>query len=99
MRCRNIGLRYELLKRTFQIITVTFICKHFHLGTHDAGCLPTSRLTLIVDLPVAVDVGFADHFVHLLVSELLAQVCHDVPQLRCTDVAIAVLREATAKLP
>lgn len=55
-------------------------------------------LTLVVDLTVAVDVGFADHFVHLLVSELLAQVCHDVPQLGCTDVAITVLHEATAEL-
>lgn len=54
-------------------------------------------LTLVVDLTVAVNVGFADHFVHLLVGELLAQVCHDVPQLGCTDVAVAVLHEATAK--
>lgn len=55
-------------------------------------------LTLVVDLTVAVDVGFADHFVHLLVSELLAQVCHDVPQLGRTDVAVTVLHEATAEL-
>lgn len=54
-------------------------------------------LTLIVDLAIAVDVSFTDHFVHLLVSELLAQVCHDVPQLGCTDVAITVLHEAAAK--
>lgn len=86
------------LKRTLQIISVTFICKHFNLGTYHAVCWSKSCLTLIVDLPIAVDVGFADHFVHLFVSELFAQVCHDVPQLRCTDVAVTILREATAKL-
>lgn len=85
--------RYEL---NVQIINVTFI--YFHLKTFIASRLSTCRLTLIVDLPVAIDVGFADHFVHLLVSELLAQVCHDVPQLRRTDVAITVLWEGTERL-
>merc|ERR1719480_468932 len=37
---------------------------------------------LVVDLPVAVHVGLADHLVHLLVRELLAKVRHHVPELR-----------------
>jgi len=37
------------------------------------------NLTFVVDLPIAINVRLADHFVHLLVSELLPQVGHDVP--------------------
>lgn len=35
----------------------------------------------IVHLTIAIDVRFADHLIHLLICQLLAQVGHDVPQL------------------
>ena len=52
-----------------------------------------SGRTFIVDLPVAVDIGFSDHLVYFLVSELLPQVSHHVTQLGRTDVPVAVLTE------
>ncbi len=52
--------------------------------------------TFVVDLPVAVDVGLADHLVHFLVSQLLAQVRHHVPQLGRRDEAVPVLVEHPA---
>eukprot|EP00958_Prasinococcus_capsulatus_P022876 scaffold3289_cov362-Prasinococcus_capsulatus_cf.AAC.2 len=36
---------------------------------------------LVVNLPVAIHISFADHLVHLLVRKLLAQVRHDVAEL------------------
>merc|ERR1712211_200980 len=33
---------------------------------------------LIIDLSVAIDVSLSDHFIHLLIGQLLAQVGHDV---------------------
>jgi hypothetical protein len=48
---------------------------------------------LVVDLTVAVNVSLADHLVDLLVGELLAEVGHDVPELRSGDEAVAVLVE------
>ena len=50
-------------------------------------------VTFVVDLTVAVDVGFSDHLVDLLVSELLAEVGHHVPQLGCRDETVAILIE------
>ena len=41
--------------------------------------------TFVVDHAVTVQVGLPDHLVHLLVRQLLAQVGHNVPELRCTD--------------
>ena len=49
----------------------------------------------IVDLAVAVNVGLADHFVHLLIGQLLAQVGHYVAQLGRRNVAIAILVKYT----
>ena len=40
---------------------------------------------LVVDLAITVDVGLADHLIDLLISELLAQIGHDVTQLRGGD--------------
>eukprot|EP00968_Pinguiococcus_pyrenoidosus_P014577 scaffold1313_cov250-Pinguiococcus_pyrenoidosus.AAC.13 len=62
---------------------------------HHAGLLAHHHLheLFVVDLAVAVDVGFPDHLVHLLVRELLAQVGHDVAQLGGADEAVAVLVE------
>ena len=54
--------------------------------------------TFVVDLPVSVDVGFADHFVDLLVGEFLAEVGHDVPQLGGRDEPVAVLVEHAERL-
>ena len=44
-------------------------------------------LHLVVDLAVAVNVGLADHFVNLLVCEVLAQVGY----VSCRDEGVAVL--------
>lgn len=49
----------------------------------------------IVDLAIAVNVGLADHFVHLLIGQLLAQVGHYVAQLGGRNVAIAILVKYT----
>ncbi len=50
-------------------------------------------LTFVVDLTISIDVGLSDHLVHFLIRQLLAQVGHDVPQLRGRDEAVAVLRK------
>lgn len=55
-------------------------------------------LTLVIDLSVAVDVGFADHLVDLLVGELLAEVGHDVAQLGGRYEPVAVLVEHAERL-
>ena len=47
----------------------------------------------VVDLAVAVDIGFADHLVHFLVRQLLAQVGHHVTQLGRADVPVPVFVE------
>ena len=49
--------------------------------------------TFVVDLTVAVNVGFSDHLVDLLVGELLPEVGHDVAQLGRADEPVAVLVE------
>lgn len=51
----------------------------------------TVALTLIVDLPITIDVSLSDHLIHFLIRQLLPQVGHHVPQLRCADVPIPVL--------
>mmetsp|Transcript_2178 Transcript_2178/g.7340 ORF Transcript_2178/g.7340 Transcript_2178/m.7340 type:complete len:210 (+) Transcript_2178:1150-1779(+) len=48
---------------------------------------------LVVDLAVAVDVGFAEHLVDFFVGELFAEVGHDVAELGGGDEAVAVLVE------
>ncbi|EKG02412.1 hypothetical protein TCSYLVIO_006561 [Trypanosoma cruzi] len=53
---------------------------------------------LVVDLAIAVHVGLADHFVHLLVRQLLAEVRHDVAQLGGGDEAVAVLVKHAERL-
>ncbi|KAF5215955.1 hypothetical protein ECC02_011319 [Trypanosoma cruzi] len=53
---------------------------------------------LVVDLTIAVHVGLADHFVHLLVRQLLAEVRHDVAQLGGGDEAVAVLVKHAERL-
>lgn len=57
------------------------------------------RLTFIIHEPVAVQVRFPDHVLHLLVGQLLAQVRHHVAQLRGTDEAVAVSVEDAKCLP
>ena len=56
-----------------------FLSCYFSLGHHHLDKL------LVVDLPVSVDVGLADHLVDLLVGKLLTEVGHDVSQLRGRD--------------
>lgn len=53
------------------------------------------ELTLVIDLAVAVNVRLANHLVDLLISELLAEVGHDVAQLSRRDETVAVLVEHT----
>mmetsp|Transcript_11557 Transcript_11557/g.38203 ORF Transcript_11557/g.38203 Transcript_11557/m.38203 type:complete len:232 (+) Transcript_11557:50-745(+) len=48
---------------------------------------------VVVNLAVAIHVRFADHLIHLLVGEFLAEVGHHVTQLRGGDEAVAVLVE------
>mmetsp|Transcript_54403 Transcript_54403/g.161653 ORF Transcript_54403/g.161653 Transcript_54403/m.161653 type:complete len:210 (+) Transcript_54403:166-795(+) len=62
------------------------------LGHHDLDEL------LVVDLAVTVNVRLADHLVDLLVSQLLAEVGHDVAELSRRDEAVAVLVEDTEGL-
>jgi hypothetical protein len=53
---------------------------------------------VVVDLAVAVEVGLADHLLHLLVRELLAEVDHDVAELGGGDVPVLVLVEHLERL-
>ena len=48
---------------------------------------------LVVDLAITINIGLADHFINFLVSELLAQVGHDVTELGGRDETVAVLVE------
>ena len=53
---------------------------------------------LVVDLPVAVDVGLADHLADLLVGEPLPDVGHHVAELGGGDEAVLVLVEDAERL-
>merc|ERR1712183_464302 len=53
---------------------------------------------LVIDLTIAVDVCLADHLVDLFVRELLAEVRHDVAQLRCADESVAIAIEDFERL-
>merc|ERR1712146_160448 len=53
---------------------------------------------LIVDLAISIDICLSDHFVNLLVSEFLAEVCHHVAQLCGTDESIAIPVEDLERL-
>merc|ERR1719387_2080341 len=44
----------------------------------------------IVDLPITIYIGLADHLIDLFIRELLAKVGHHVPQLRSTDEAVSI---------
>merc|ERR1719215_1240220 len=48
---------------------------------------------LVVDLPISVNVGLADHLIDLFVRQLLAKVRHHMTQLGGADEAIAVAIE------
>ena len=48
---------------------------------------------LVVDLAITIDIGLTDHFIDLLVSQLLAQVSHDVAKLGGGDETVTVLVE------
>ena len=48
---------------------------------------------LVIDLTVAINIGLADHFIDLLIGELLAQVGHDVTQLGGGDETVAIAIE------
>jgi len=54
------------------------------------------RLTLVVDHSISVQVRLLDHIVDLLLGQLLAQICHYVPQLLRRDQAVVVLIEHPA---
>lgn len=46
------------------------------LGNHHSDEL------FVVDLTISINIGFTDHLIHLLISELLPKVRHDMPQLQ-----------------
>ena len=49
--------------------------------------------TLVVDGAVSVQVSLADHLIHLVVGQLLAEVRHHVTQLRRADVTAHINRQ------
>merc|ERR550537_12012 len=48
---------------------------------------------LVVDLTITVNISLSDHFIHFFISELLAEICHHMTQLCCTDEAITITIE------
>ena len=53
----------------------------------------------VVDQAVLVGVGLLDHLLQLLLGELLAEVCHNMPQLSHREEALAVLVKHLEGLP
>merc|ERR1719189_1967031 len=47
----------------------------------------------VVDLPITVNIRLSNHLIHLLISELLTKVGHDMAELRSADEAVAVAIE------
>merc|ERR1719215_2275538 len=66
------------------------ICEEIALAARCLFCHHHFDKFFIVDLSVAINVGFPDHFINLLIGELLTQVCHDMAQLCCADEAITI---------
>jgi len=52
----------------------------------------------VIDLAVTVDISLADHLVHFLVGQLLAQIGHHVAKFSGADETIAVLVEHPERL-
>ena len=52
----------------------------------------------VVDVTVTVDIGLSDHFIDLLIGELLAKVSHHMAQLRGGDETVAVFVEDAERL-
>ena len=77
------------LTRNVLIHTIFLLNSIKHIHSLRAGHHAVELL--VVDLPVAVDVGLLDHGLDLLHRQLLAQVHHDDRQLLSVDVAVAVL--------
>merc|ERR1712078_347960 len=48
---------------------------------------------LVIDLAIAINIGLANHLIDFLISELLTEVGHHMPQLRSTDESIAITVE------
>lgn len=61
-------------------MALTGIQRNIHLNGALLGHHHVHEL-VVVDLAITIHVSFADHLIHLLVSQLLAQVGHDVTQL------------------
>merc|ERR1719162_2253091 len=59
-----------------------YLLRHHHL--HEL---------LIVDLAITINVRLTNHFINLLIRELLSEICHDVAQLCGTDEAVAIAIE------
>mmetsp|Transcript_35126 Transcript_35126/g.78178 ORF Transcript_35126/g.78178 Transcript_35126/m.78178 type:complete len:206 (+) Transcript_35126:571-1188(+) len=66
---------------------------HLRLGKHHVDKL------LVVDLTITINIGLADHLLHLFLGELLAQVGHHMPQLSSRDEAVSILIEHFESLP
>merc|ERR1719333_1352620 len=60
-------------------IKVTILLGHHHFDE-----------LLVVDLTISIDIRLTDHFINLLIGELLTQVGHHMPQLRSRDETIAI---------
>ena len=56
-----------------------------------------SNELLIVDVSVTVDISLSDHFIDLLVSQFLAEISHNMPQLSRRNVSVAIFIEDTKK--
>merc|ERR1712100_267667 len=66
--------------------------KHLTSDTEDHGSVSHHHPDelLVVDLSVTVDVSLSDHLVDLLVSELLTEGGHDLPQLGGRDELVSI---------
>merc|ERR1740125_24322 len=71
--------------------------ENFESPSNQKGCTSLCHhhlhKLLVIDLAITIDVGFPNHFIDLLVCELLAQICHDMTQLGGTDEAISIAIE------
>jgi hypothetical protein len=55
--------------------------KERKLKTQKNLYLQNRKLTIVVDIAVAIDISFFDHILDLIVRQLFSQVCHHTTQL------------------
>ncbi|RNA30885.1 hypothetical protein BpHYR1_035773 [Brachionus plicatilis] len=59
-------------------------------GGEENSLKQQSDITFVVNLTVSVDISLTDHFIHFFISELFAQIGHDVTQLGGRNEAVAI---------